>query len=72
MTLSEWMEANGISDEGLAEKLEIDRSTVSRFRRGKLMPSNDTMRRIIEVTSGSVQPNSFFGLAAAPQGEAAD
>lgn len=66
MTLGEWMEANGLSDEALAEKLSVDRSTASRFRRGKLMPSNDTMRRIIDVTGGVVQPNSFFGLNPAP------
>jgi len=60
--LSDWMAANGIDDDALAAALEIDRSTVSRFRRGKHRPSAKTIEKIAVLTNGAVQPNSFFGL----------
>lgn len=62
MTLAEWMAENGINDDQLAIALEIDRSTASRFRRGKLLPSSAIIAKIAEVTKGAVQPNSFFGI----------
>lgn len=69
MRLAEWMVANGISDEKLAAELDIDRSTVSRIRRDKLLPSSALMAKIIKLTDGAVQPNTFFGLPAASPSE---
>ena len=65
MTLAEWMDANGVNDDDLAEMLQVDRSTASRYRRGKLIPSAGLLEKIIKITAGRVQPNSFFGLPAA-------
>jgi transcriptional regulator with XRE-family HTH domain len=62
MTLADWMAENGMDDEALAAALEIDRSTASRFRRGKLLPSSKAIERIASLTNGQVQPNTFFGL----------
>jgi transcriptional regulator with XRE-family HTH domain len=62
MKLADWMAANDITDDRLAAQLDIDRSTASRFRRGKLLPSSAIIAKIAELTSGAVQPNSFFGL----------
>ncbi len=73
MTLAEWMAANDVSDETLAAKLDIDRSTASRIRRSKLLPSSALIAKIAAFTGGEVQPNTFFGLppAAAAEHEAA-
>lgn len=62
MTLAEWMAVKGMDDDALAAALEIDRSTASRFRRGKLIPSAKLIERIAGLTNGAVQPNTFFGL----------
>jgi transcriptional regulator with XRE-family HTH domain len=60
MTLAEWMEANGLTDETLAAALKIDRSTASRFRRAKMLPSSAAIAEIFRLSDGKVEPNSFF------------
>ena len=67
MTLAEWMASNDFTDDLLAERLDIDRSTASRFRRGKLLPSSAVIAKIAELTKGEVQPNTFFGLPPAAE-----
>lgn len=66
MMLSEWMAANGFTDERLAAELGVVRSTASRIRRGKVIPSRKSIERIVEITAGQVQPNSFFDMGAPP------
>lgn len=63
MTLSEWMAVNGVSDEMLAADLEIDRSTASRIRRGKLLPSSRLIARIVKLTGDAVPFESFFSTS---------
>ena len=60
MTLAEWMEANEVSDEQLAETLGLDRSTVSRIRRAKWVPSSSTIAAIVKASGGKVEAGSFF------------
>lgn len=71
MRLNEWMTETGTTDDALAALVGVDRSTISRIRRGARVPSFATMQAICEATGGRVQPNSFFGLPAACNGEAA-
>lgn len=59
MRLNEWMNAGSISDEALAARLEVDRTTISRIRRGTRMPSPEMMRKIRDATNGSVTANDF-------------
>lgn len=59
------MTANSVSDEALAAALDIDRSTASRIRREKLLPSSVLIAKIADFTGGAVQPNTFFGIPAA-------
>ncbi len=65
MRLTEWMDRSTITDSELAARLEeilrskVDRSTVSRIRRGKRMPSPEMMRAIREATFGAVTANDF-------------
>jgi transcriptional regulator with XRE-family HTH domain len=60
MKLEQWMAKTETSDEVLAEMISLDRSSVSRIRRGKQLPSRATMEAISRVTGGAVTPNDFF------------
>jgi transcriptional regulator with XRE-family HTH domain len=64
MKLEEWMLQNRVSDAEVAERLDIkvDRSTISRVRRGKQFPSVALIESIARLTDGQVPPNSFFKL----------
>lgn len=53
------MSETATSDEALAARLEVDRTTISRIRRGKRMPSADMMRAICGATEGMVTANDF-------------
>lgn len=69
MTLSEWMAAKDVSDETLAAELGIDRSTASRIRRGKLLPSSRLIAKIVDLTRGAVPYQTFFEISAASSRE---
>jgi ribosome-binding protein aMBF1 (putative translation factor) len=53
MKLREWMEVNGINDEGLSRRLDgkISRSQVNRIRQGKSRPSVEVARDLERITS---------------------
>lgn len=65
MKLAEWMAANGVDDVALAEAIGITRSSASRIRREKWVPSSATISKIVALTNGQVEPNSFFEVARA-------
>jgi len=60
MTLAEYMDINGLRDADMASRLGIDRSNVSRLRRGKITPSAKILARIASATDGQVTANDFF------------
>jgi transcriptional regulator with XRE-family HTH domain len=64
MKLEQWMSEVSVSDKVLAEMIGVDRSSVSRLRRGKHFPSPTTMVAISQVTAGLVMPNDFYEIAA--------
>lgn len=43
----------------------LSQSTISRIEAGKQIPDRDVMRKIFEITDGTVTPNDFV-LAATP------
>jgi len=59
------MKKAAIGDEDVAERVskrlgdKIDRSTISRIRRGTRNPSIELMRAIFDVTAGAVTANDF-------------
>ena len=59
MRLAEWMSMNGLNDDQLAEKVSVDRATISRIRREKHKPSWPLLVRLREVTSGAVTADDF-------------
>jgi transcriptional regulator with XRE-family HTH domain len=64
MKLKDWMEWRGLNDEQVAKLVKVDRSTISRIRRGELMPSWGLAARFHEVTDESVSANDFMPQAA--------
>lgn len=60
MKLADWMLKSGVGDEVMASRLEVDRTTLSRLRRGITRPSWDLVNRISEITSGEVTANDFM------------
>jgi transcriptional regulator with XRE-family HTH domain len=62
MKLSDYLEANGITDAEFAALIRKDRSSVTRLRSGDTKPSWDTAQKIAEVTNGVVTPNDFISV----------
>lgn len=62
MTLAEYMAANGLDDDAMAEKIDKARVTVSRYRRGLEIPGTETVKKIVEVTAGVVTANELLGI----------
>ena len=62
MKLSEFMQAQSLSDDDMAEKLGISRATVSRYRRGLVTPSPEVMKNIVELSGGVITANDLLGI----------
>ena len=57
---------NGVNDDQMAEKVAVDRATISRIRRGKHKPSWPLLLRLREVTAGAVSAEDFLIEQAEP------
>ncbi len=53
------MAETGLSDAQLAERLGVDRSTITRLRNGSARPSWQLAEKIARETRGKVTPNDF-------------
>jgi len=60
MTLHDYMQAHGIRDAELAQKLGVSRPYVSRLRRGKRQPSLPVAAKLEELTG--IPARQFAGL----------
>lgn len=60
MKLADYMTLVGIKDTAFAEKVGRDQSTISRIRRGEVLPDWSTVVRIAEATDGAVTANDFM------------
>jgi hypothetical protein len=65
MTLTDFLTANHIKDGDFALLVDTDRSTISKVRRGKLVPSFHLLEKIASATGGAVMPNDFLSNQAA-------
>ena len=59
--LARWMEDRGWDDVRLAAAVDLDRSQISRLRRGKSAASHETARRLQKITG--VAWHAFLDLA---------
>lgn len=62
MKLETYLSERSISDATFAQAIGVDRSSISRMRRGQI-PSKDVMVKIADATGGKVTANDFFGIA---------
>lgn len=60
MKLAEWMTSESVDDEGMADRVGADRSTISRIRRGETRPSWPLVARIKAATGGAVSADDFL------------
>lgn len=63
MTLKQWRERNGISQEAAARLFGVRNATVvSKWEIGRQLPRKQYMRAIYLKTGGMVTPNDFYDL----------
>ncbi len=55
LTLDQYLAANGESDAAFADRCDCDPSTIWRIRTGKITPSLDLARRIVQATRGELR-----------------
>lgn len=60
MTLEKYMKANGYTDNKFADQIGVSRVAVTLYRNGQRIPRPAVMERIMDVTSGQVNPNDFY------------
>ena len=65
MTLDEWLRDEGLDDMAAAVRLRRNRTTISRLRRGKLMPSLALAADIERESGGQVSLADWMKLDAA-------
>ncbi len=59
MTLAEFMEHEGLTDAQLAEKVDRDRSNVSRWRHKRTKPDFEALVAIEKISGGRVTAMDF-------------
>lgn len=61
--MEEWMRDEDLNDQQVADMMGNDKTTVWRVRTGKARPSNGFIEKVIEISNGAVDANSFFKRA---------
>lgn len=64
MTLAEYMEAEGITDAKMGERINKSRVTVSRYRRGLEPIPGETVKALVEMSGGRMTANELLGIEA--------
>lgn len=59
MTLADFMKSEGITDAALARDIGLERSTVTRLRRGQSKPSLRVLLALETVSKGKVRASDF-------------
>ena len=62
MTLDSWLTLNGLAEAEFGKRIGRKQASVNRYRRGKRIPDNRTMRKIFKATKGQVTANDFYGI----------
>lgn len=61
MDFERWRLEQGLTNNRVAEMLGVDKSTVSRIRRGVSAPMPDTANAIVALTKGKVTLQDLYG-----------
>lgn len=62
MTLSEYMDAEGLDDATMGEKINRSRVTTSRYRRGLEPIPGDVVKALVEMSTGRMTANELLGI----------
>lgn len=62
MTLSQWIEREGISLSEFGSRIGRTAEAVRRYCNGDRIPDRETMPVIVRETRGEVTPNDFFAM----------
>lgn len=65
MRLQTYLRLRHLTDAKFAAMVGRDRSTVTKWRNGKIWPDWSAMRLIFEATAGAVTPNDFMDIRSA-------
>jgi ParB-like chromosome segregation protein Spo0J len=62
MTLSEYMQAHGITDEMMAVMLKKSRASISRYRRRLEVPSTPVIKQMVLISGGKITANDLLDI----------
>lgn len=65
MQLATYMEQHGLTDDAFGARIGKSRVTVSRYRRKLEIPSSETVKLIVDATSGKVSANELLDIEVA-------
>ncbi len=60
--LDEWIFNQASTRKKIADNLGISEASLSRYLSGDRVPKPEIMKKIIEVTNGIVNPQSFYSI----------
>jgi DNA-binding XRE family transcriptional regulator len=60
MKLDMWMASRGLTDDDVASLVKVDRTTISRLRRGLTKPSWELAAKLKGASKGAVIADDFF------------
>lgn len=58
--LKQYLKEHNLTGAEFAELIGVGQSAVSMWLTGDRFPSRENIQKIVEVTSGEVQPNDFY------------
>lgn len=73
MTLSDFIDAQGLTAAEFGGRIGVSRGAVLRYATGERIPRAEIMAKIFGATGGAVAPNDFYDLPEGyglPEGEA--
>jgi transcriptional regulator with XRE-family HTH domain len=62
--LGNWLHSQGLTQDAFAEIVGSNKSSVSRWVDGRVVPRREHLLRIAETTAGAVTANDFMDAAA--------
>lgn len=64
MKLSEWMERERITAAQFSARIGVSRDAVHKWMQGQRVPRSEPLKRIYNLTRGTVTPSDFVDLGA--------
>lgn len=62
MQLAQFMQAEGLDDAAMGERIKRSRVSVSRYRRGLEPIPSDVVKQLVELSAGRMTANELLGI----------